>query len=205
MTGQDDSRLHTAVLVGPEGERRRARKARRQAAAKVETDARQHRKLEARAKWEAEQARRQKQREDTLKQLTMGPLTEAEEARRVRQNAARRARRRAERADKKAARFDHGRLGVAKQVRAPRPSAEETRVLTEEERRSLDSYLAAEPQTKASDRLYSGSKDAEERAERLKGPSKEEMAEREETAERRRIRDEEIEHEQERKDEETNQ
>ena len=44
MTGQDDSRLHTAVLVGPEGERRRARKARRQAAAKVETDARQHRR-----------------------------------------------------------------------------------------------------------------------------------------------------------------
>ena len=58
MTGQDDSRLHTAVLVGPEGERRRARKARRQAAAKVETDARQHRKAQARAKWEAEQAER---------------------------------------------------------------------------------------------------------------------------------------------------
>jgi hypothetical protein len=54
VTGQDDSRLHTAVLVGPEGERRRARKARRQAAAKVETDARQHRKAQARAKWEAE-------------------------------------------------------------------------------------------------------------------------------------------------------
>lgn len=58
MTGQDDSRLHTAVLVGPEGERRRARKARRQAAAKVENDARQHRKAQARAKWKAEQAER---------------------------------------------------------------------------------------------------------------------------------------------------
>lgn len=56
MTGQDEGRLHTSVLVGPNGERRKHRKARRQAAAQVEADARQTRKAEAKAKWEAEQA-----------------------------------------------------------------------------------------------------------------------------------------------------
>ncbi|CEP27231.1 Putative uncharacterized protein [Propionibacterium freudenreichii subsp. freudenreichii] len=55
MSGEE-SRLHTAVLVGPEGERRRHRKARRRAAAQVEAGARQTRRDEARAKWEAEQA-----------------------------------------------------------------------------------------------------------------------------------------------------
>jgi hypothetical protein len=56
VTGQDEGRLHTSVLVGPNGERRKHRKARRQAAAQVEADARQTRKAEAKARWEAEQA-----------------------------------------------------------------------------------------------------------------------------------------------------
>ncbi|MFT3889001.1 MAG: ATP-binding protein [Arachnia sp.] len=56
MTGEE--RLHTSVLVGPEGERRRHRKARQKAAAQVETDARQARREEAKAKWDAEQAER---------------------------------------------------------------------------------------------------------------------------------------------------
>ena len=58
MTAQDEGRLHTAVLVGPEGERRRARKDRRQAATRIETTARKARKAEAKALWEAEQAER---------------------------------------------------------------------------------------------------------------------------------------------------
>ncbi|MBD8053559.1 ATP-binding protein [Rhodococcus ruber] len=58
MTGDDEGRLHTSVLVGPNGERRRHRKARRQAAAQVEADARARRKAEARARWEAERAER---------------------------------------------------------------------------------------------------------------------------------------------------
>jgi hypothetical protein len=56
VTGQEEGRLHTSVLVGPNGERRKHRKARRQAAAQVEADARAARKAEAKAKWEAEQA-----------------------------------------------------------------------------------------------------------------------------------------------------
>ena len=55
MTGQEEGRLHTSVLVGPNGERRKHRKARRQAAAQVEADVRQARKAEAKARWEAEQ------------------------------------------------------------------------------------------------------------------------------------------------------
>ena len=57
MTGEE-GRLHTSVLVGPEGERRRHRKARQKAAAQVETDALQARREEAKARWEAEQAER---------------------------------------------------------------------------------------------------------------------------------------------------
>jgi len=40
VTGKEEGRLHTAVLVGPDGERRRARKARKQAATRIETTAR---------------------------------------------------------------------------------------------------------------------------------------------------------------------
>src|SRR5690554_1012939 len=58
MTGQEEGRLHTAVLVGPEGERRRARRARRQAATRIEATARETRKAEVKARWEAEQAER---------------------------------------------------------------------------------------------------------------------------------------------------
>ena len=58
MTGKEEGRLHTAVLVGPDGERRRARKARKQAATRIETTARAARKAEAKARWEAEQAER---------------------------------------------------------------------------------------------------------------------------------------------------
>jgi len=58
VTGDQDSRLHTTVLVGPAGERHRHRKARRQAAAKIETSARQAKKAEAKARWQTEQAER---------------------------------------------------------------------------------------------------------------------------------------------------
>jgi len=58
VTGTEEGRLHTAVLVGPEGERRKHRKARRQAAARVEADARQVKRDQAKARWEAEQAER---------------------------------------------------------------------------------------------------------------------------------------------------
>lgn len=58
VTGPEDGRLHTAVLVGPEGERRRARKARRQAATRIETTARETRKADTKARWEAERAER---------------------------------------------------------------------------------------------------------------------------------------------------
>ncbi|CEI28268.1 Putative uncharacterized protein [Propionibacterium freudenreichii] len=50
--------MHTSVLVGPEGERRRHRKARRQAAAQIEADARLQHKADAKARHDAEQAER---------------------------------------------------------------------------------------------------------------------------------------------------
>jgi len=53
---RDEEKLHTSVLVGPEGERRKHRKARRKAATEIEADARQTRKSEAKAVWEAERA-----------------------------------------------------------------------------------------------------------------------------------------------------
>ena len=58
MSGPEEGRLHTSVLVGPQGERRRHRKARQKAAAQVEAEARQMRKDDAKAKWDAEQAER---------------------------------------------------------------------------------------------------------------------------------------------------
>ena len=58
MSGPEEGRLHTSILVGPQGERRRHRKARQKAAAQVETEARQVRKDDAKAKWDAEQAER---------------------------------------------------------------------------------------------------------------------------------------------------
>jgi hypothetical protein len=50
--------LHTAVLVGPHGERRKNRKARQQAAAQIHTTTRAAKKAETRARFEAEQAER---------------------------------------------------------------------------------------------------------------------------------------------------
>ncbi|MCC9053508.1 ATP-binding protein [Microbacterium sp. F2E] len=58
MTREEESRLHTAVLVGPEGELRKHRKARHHAADQVRADARQQRRAEAKAKYEAEQAQK---------------------------------------------------------------------------------------------------------------------------------------------------
>ncbi|GAB3062808.1 MULTISPECIES: TraC family protein [Micrococcales] len=51
-------RLHSTVLVGPSGEPRRYRKARRRAAAAIETDAKRVRTAELKAKAEAERAER---------------------------------------------------------------------------------------------------------------------------------------------------
>ncbi len=56
MTGREEERLHTSTLIDPEGERRRNRKARRRAAARIEQTARQARKAEAKATWNAQQA-----------------------------------------------------------------------------------------------------------------------------------------------------
>ncbi len=58
VSGDEEGRLHTSILVGPTGERRRHRKARQRAAAQIEADARQKRKAEARTRWEAEQIER---------------------------------------------------------------------------------------------------------------------------------------------------
>ena len=53
-----DEKLHTAVLVAPASERRRLRKQRRQAAARLVAEQRQAEKATARAKLEAERAER---------------------------------------------------------------------------------------------------------------------------------------------------
>lgn len=135
--------------------------------------------------WEAEEKKRERDKDDTLELLDFAVKTEDEHKRKLRQEAARRARRRAEKADRRAAKLDLRKLGPTA-WREPVPSADATRVLTEDDVKSLHDALGEAPPTMATDRLYSGSKDAEERAERMKGPSKEEMAEREETAERRR-------------------
>lgn len=58
MSGEE-GRLHTSVLVGPEGERRRHRKARRKAVVQVEAEARQAHRDAAKARWDAEQVERQ--------------------------------------------------------------------------------------------------------------------------------------------------
>lgn len=58
MTGREESRLHTSVLVSPESERRKHRKARKQAAAEVVTGQRRQRKAEAKARVQADRAER---------------------------------------------------------------------------------------------------------------------------------------------------
>jgi len=59
---REQERLHTSVLVGPHGERRRLRKQRRKAAAAIAAQARRERAAEARAKAEAERAERRSTR-----------------------------------------------------------------------------------------------------------------------------------------------
>ena len=58
MTGQEPERLHTAVLVAPARERRRLRKQRHQAAAKLQAEQHRTEKAAAKAKAEAERAER---------------------------------------------------------------------------------------------------------------------------------------------------
>jgi len=58
MTRDRSERLHTAVLVAPAKERRRARKQRRVAAARIEKEARERERAEALRKYEAERAER---------------------------------------------------------------------------------------------------------------------------------------------------
>ncbi|OKL54278.1 hypothetical protein BSZ39_05110 [Bowdeniella nasicola] len=140
---------------------------------------------ERRLAWERESAERRREADDTIQMLDYAVQTEDEFERKQRQEAARRARRRAEKADRRASRLDKLKLGGGA-FREPVPSAETTRVLTGEDLASLQAALEDEHPSVANDRLYSGSKDAEERAELMKGPSEEEMAERVQSAERRK-------------------
>jgi hypothetical protein len=60
VTGQDDGRLHTSVLVSPQNERRKHRKARARAAAELIAEQQRARKLQAQQRWEAERAERRR-------------------------------------------------------------------------------------------------------------------------------------------------
>ncbi|KAA9110360.1 ATP-binding protein [Microbacterium rhizomatis] len=60
MTGQDDGRLHTSVLVSPQNERRKHRKARARAAAELLAEQQRARKLQAHQRWEAERTERRR-------------------------------------------------------------------------------------------------------------------------------------------------
>ena len=62
MNRHADERLHTSVLVGPEGERRKHRKARRDAAAALHAEERRARAAEAKARADAERAERRNTR-----------------------------------------------------------------------------------------------------------------------------------------------
>ena len=62
MNRHADERLHTSVLVGPEGERRKHRKARRDAAAALHAEERKARAAEAKARANAERAERRNTR-----------------------------------------------------------------------------------------------------------------------------------------------
>ncbi|MGM0386632.1 MAG: hypothetical protein ACQERF_11735, partial [Actinomycetota bacterium] len=138
--------------------------------------------------------------------LTPVVIDESDTERVHREEEARRARREAEKADRRAARKNPAAL--ADRTVRPLPSSDATRVLSEEDIASFDSDDAAprpapprsavpsntprtsilqravEPRS-AESRLFSGSPEAEERANRLSGPPPEEMAEREDTARRR--------------------
>ncbi|NLI19019.1 MAG: mechanosensitive ion channel [Actinomycetales bacterium] len=159
--------------------------------------------------WDAERS----QEPDVAETLLGEPVEESDTQRLQREAEARRARREAEKADRRAARGHPARLAV-QEVR-PLPSDETTRVLSESELAALEGDAAttpadaaastpaeadggpaatpprtsilhrAEGQRAAESRLFSGSPEAEERANRLSGPSAVDMAEREDTARRR--------------------
>ena len=60
MSGQDDDRLHTSVLVSPQNERRKHRKARQRAAAELIAEQQRTRKLQAQQRWETERDERRR-------------------------------------------------------------------------------------------------------------------------------------------------
>ena len=62
MNRHTDERLHTSVLVGPEGERRKHRKARRDAAAALHAEERRARATEAKERADAQRAERRNTR-----------------------------------------------------------------------------------------------------------------------------------------------
>lgn len=138
--------------------------------------------------------------------LVAAVVEESDTQRLQREDEARRARREAERADRRAARRNPAAL--ADRTVLPLPSGDATRVLSQEEMAGFEADDAAprlappesEPPAAtqrtsiiqragearaADDRLFSGSPEAEERASRLSGPPAAEMAEREDTARRR--------------------
>lgn len=176
---------------------------------------------EVEREWEEEKAAARDEAEQTpdgdATLLAPAVVDESDTQRLHREEEARRARREAERADRRAAKKNPAAL--AERPVRPQPSSEATRVLSEEEvaalesddaapqpaaaapavpprtprtsilQRAVDSgppgdARAAEPRS-AEARLFSGSPEAEERANRLSGPSREDMAEREDTARRR--------------------
>ena len=160
---------------------------------------------EVEREWEEEKAAEEPALEETL--LTPVVVDESDTVRMRREEDARRARREAEKADRRAARKNPAILAGHENVR-PLPSSDETRVLSEDELVTLEAdddaprlappepaapatmprtsiMQRTEEQRSADSRLFSGSPDAEERANRLTGPPREEMAEREDTARRR--------------------
>ncbi|MGO1665237.1 ATP-binding protein [Micrococcaceae sp. AOP34-BR2-30] len=62
MNRNNEERLHTSILVGPEGERRKHRKARRDAAASLQAEERRARAAEAKARADAEREERRNTR-----------------------------------------------------------------------------------------------------------------------------------------------
>ncbi|MDO4606457.1 MAG: mechanosensitive ion channel family protein [Bowdeniella nasicola] len=162
---------------------------------------------------ERREEKRRREQSDTLRELAAVEPAKTDDRRR--QSAARRARRQAERADRRAQRSSRLRLG-GNRWREPLPNTERTQVLTAAEQAELERALdrPAQPERAAdtgkdadamthegdtrvpeeghssggagAERLYSGSAEAEERAQRMSGPGQAAMAEREKAAQRRR-------------------
>ena len=72
MSASEPERLHTSVLVAPAAERRRLRKQRRQAAARLQAEQRRAEKQAARAKAEAEKAERRAKLSQPVRGLRAG-------------------------------------------------------------------------------------------------------------------------------------